>query len=135
MRLTLDTVVRKGRLVADDERYHIHDYDLDGLTVSPTELKRGKETRGLLHSSNAEVYFFPGGDAEMEVGEDRFKIYRGAVMIPKGEVHRVINRSLTSDLLSASVFPGRREDSRARYERSLVGRGKRAAPSRRAPKS
>ena len=115
MRLTLDTVRTKGRLVADDERYRIHDYDLGDLTVSVTELRGGKKTRGHSHDSNAEVYFFPGGTALMEVGDEKFEIRRGAVLIPKGEFHRVVNRSKTSDLLFVSVFPGKREQTNARY--------------------
>jgi mannose-6-phosphate isomerase-like protein (cupin superfamily) len=115
LHLTLDTVKTKGRLVADDERYRIHDYDLGDLTVSVTELRGGKQTRGHSHGSNAEVYFFLGGRALMEVGEEKFEIRRGAVLIPKGEFHRVVNKSKASDLLFVSVFPGKREQTNARY--------------------
>ena len=132
MQLTVDTVMKKGRLVADDDRYRIHDYNLDDLTVSVTELKRGKETRGHFHSSNAEVYFFPGGNALIEVGNEKFEVGRGAVLIPKGEFHRVVNKS-KRDLLFVSVFPGKREHTRARYDRSASGsRTHRAGSSARA---
>lgn len=133
MRLTLDTVKEKGRLVADDARYRIHDYHFDDLTVSVTELKRGQETRGHSHSSNAEVYFFPGGAAEMLVGRERFEVAPGAILIPKGAFHRVFNRSKTSDLLFVSVFSGEREHTRARYHRDVPRKaGGKAGPSGRA---
>ena len=130
MRLTLDSVKEAGKLVADDERYRIHDYDLGDLTISVTELKRGQETRGHSHDSNAEVYFFPGGRAIMEVGDERFKVDRGAVLIPRGEFHKVVNRSKRSSLLFVSVFQGRREHTRARYGRAAASaRARRVEPS------
>ena len=120
MRLTLETIRKQGRLVADTERYRIHDYDLGDLTVSVTDLKKGQETRGHSHASNAEVYFFDGGEAEMEVGKDRFEVDTGAVLIPQGEFHRVVNKSKTSDLTFVAVFSGKRELTRARYARGAV---------------
>lgn len=116
MPITLETVRSDGRLVADNERYRIHDYGLGDLTVSVTELKKGQRTRGHAHGSNAEVYFFPdGGDAEMEVGTERFEIERTGILIPQGEFHRVVNRSKTSDLVFVSIFSGKRNDTRAKY--------------------
>ena len=134
MHLTLDTVMKEGRVVADDERYRIHDYDLDDLTISVTELKPGKETRGHSHDSNADVYFFPGGKALMEVGDERLGVGRGAVLIPKGKFHRVVNRSTKSDLLFVSVFPGKREHTRARYDRAADSRSRRVGQPGRTPR-
>lgn len=116
MPISIETVRSKGRLVADDKRYTIHDYQLDDLTVSLTELKKGQGTRGHAHGFNAEVYVFPeGGDAEMEVGGERFEVGRGAILIPSGEFHRVVNKSKTSDLLFVSIFSGKRKDMKANY--------------------
>ena len=115
MLLTIDEVRSKGRLVADNELYRVHDYDLDDLTVSLTELKKGQGTRGHAHNSNAEVYFFPGGKAEMEIGDEKVDIDEGVVLIPKGEFHRVLNLSDDSELKFISVFQGKRENSNARY--------------------
>ena len=117
MLLTIDEVRSKGRLVADNERYRVRDYDLDDLTVSLTELKKGQGTRGHAHDSNAEAYFFPGGKAEMEIGDEKVGIDEGVVLIPKGEFHRVLNLSDDSELEFVSVFPGKRESSNARYSR------------------
>lgn len=126
MPITIETVKSKGRLVADDERYRIYDYRLDDLTISLTELKKGQETRGHSHDSNAEVYIFlGGGNATMTVGDERFQVDGGAVLIPRGEFHRVTNRSKMSDLLFLSIFTGRRTDTRAKYaggEANLPGR-------------
>jgi mannose-6-phosphate isomerase-like protein (cupin superfamily) len=126
--LTLDEVKSKGRLIADNDRYRVHDYDLGDLTVSLTELKRGQGTRGHTHSSNAEVYFFTGGRAEMEIGGEKFYVDKGVVLIPKGEFHRVQNRSRDSELAFISVFPGKRKDSNALYSRD--GEGSAAARDR-----
>jgi mannose-6-phosphate isomerase-like protein (cupin superfamily) len=116
MPITIDTIKSEGRLVAENERYTIHDYDLDDLTVSLTQLKKGKETRGHSHDSNAEVYFFPyGGDAAMAVGNEKFNVDHGAVLIPGGEFHRVVNKSKKSDLLFVSIFAGKRNESKAKY--------------------
>ena len=116
MPITLDAVKSKGRLVADNDTYKVHDFDLNDLTVSVTELKVGKATRGHSHDSNAEVYFFPAGsDAEMTVGTDHFPVNQGAVLIPKGEFHRVENKSSDSELQFVAVFAGRRSESKAKY--------------------
>ncbi len=123
MLLTIDEVKSKGRLVADNERYRVRDYDLGDLTVSLTELKKGQGTRGHAHSSNAEVYFFGGGKAEMEIGDETVGVDEGVVLIPKGQFHRVQNLSEDSVLEFVSVFPGRRKDSNARYSQSTEGGG------------
>lgn len=116
MPITPETVKSKGHLVADNETYTIHDYDLDDLTVSVTELKKGKATRGHSHSSTAEVYFFPeGSNAEMTVGEESFAVNRGTVLIPRGAFHRVANKSNDSELQFVAVFSGKRSESRAKY--------------------
>lgn len=117
----MEEVRSKGRLVVDNYRYRIHDYDLDDLTVSLTELKEGQGTRGHSHSSNAEVYFFTGGKAEMEIGGETFDIDEGVVLIPRGEFHRVQNRSTDSELTFVSVFPGKRKNSNARYSQDRRG--------------
>ena len=115
MRFNIDTVREKGRLVADNERYRIHDFNLDDLTVSLTELRGGQSTRGHTHDSKAEVYIFREGEGVMEVGSDSFEVSRGPVLIPRGEFHRVVNKSESSDLVFMSIFSGSRNGTRADY--------------------
>ncbi|MDE1853336.1 MAG: cupin [Thaumarchaeota archaeon] len=125
MPITLDTVKSKGKLVADNERYRVHDYDLGDLTVSMTELKKGQATRGHAHDLNAEVYIFPeGGDAEMEVGPERFDVHQRAILVRRGEFHRVVNRSRTSDLIFVSIFSGRRDATGAKYAPAQTNRSR-----------
>ena len=110
------TVETEGVLMADNERYRVHDYPLGDLTVSVTELKGGQETRGHSHPSRAEVYFFlDGGDAEMAVGGERFRVRQKVVLIPQGEFHKVINRSKSSSLRFVSVFSGNRREAKPKY--------------------
>jgi quercetin dioxygenase-like cupin family protein len=116
MPITIDTVRSKGRVVADDERYTVHDFDLDDLTVSLTELKKGQATRGHSHDGKAEAYFFLNPkDAEMTIGKESFSVGRGAVLIPSGEFHRVANKSKDTDLVFVSVFTGKRGDTGVSY--------------------
>lgn len=116
MAITIDTAKSEGRLVANNERYRIHDYDLGDLTISLTELKGGKATRGHSHDSTAEAYFFMGGgEGEMTVGGQSFDVRGGAILIPQGEFHKVANKSEDSDLTFVSVFAGKRNEGEAVY--------------------
>ena len=64
----------------------------------------------------------------MEIGGEKFYVDKGVVLIPKGEFHRVQNRSRDSELAFISVFPGKRKDSNALYSRD--GEGSAAARDR-----
>jgi mannose-6-phosphate isomerase-like protein (cupin superfamily) len=118
MPITSQTVATRGRVVADDERYLVHDYVLDDLTVSMTELRKGQETKGHSHESNAEVYvFFGGAKGRMVVGDETFPVTEGAVLIPKGKFHKVINESQGAPLRFLAVFSGARGEMNAKYSR------------------
>jgi mannose-6-phosphate isomerase-like protein (cupin superfamily) len=99
----------KGDVVKNDDTYLLKDNKtLKNLVVSSTELKPTKATRGHSHAGQEEVYYIVSGTGEMQVGDARFKIQGGdVVLIPDGEFHRVFNTS-NSPLYFVCVFDGKR---------------------------
>ena len=79
----------KGDVVKNDDTYLLKDNKtLKNLVVSSTELKPTKATRGHSHAGQEEVYYIVSGTGEMQVGDARFKIQGGdVVLIPDGEFH------------------------------------------------
>ena len=84
-----------GVVVKDSEVYTLEDNNLlENITLSKTTLKPGQETRGHFHNEQEEVYFFIQGEGEMILGEEKFEVKEGSiVLIPKGKFHKVINKS------------------------------------------
>ncbi len=99
-----------GEVVKDNETYVLKDNKtLNNLVLSSTDLKPGQSTRGHSHPGQEEVYYFVGGSGEMEVGEDRFQVQTGdVILIPDGAFHRVHNRRTDSTLYFVCVFDGKR---------------------------
>jgi|GEM_PF-200855 len=98
-------------IVKNDERYIVKDNTkLKNLVLSSTELNRGKSTSGHSHKGQEEIYFFIHGHGEMIVGEDRFQVEKGdVVLIPDGAFHRVINTQSPPRAHTTSRIP---EDNR-----------------------
>ena len=98
-----------GILVKDNDVYQVRDnQNLKNLVLSSTKLYRGQSTRGHSHAGQEEVYFFVQGTGIMDVGEDRFRVSAGdIVLIPDGEFHRVINDG-EMNLIFNCVFDGKR---------------------------
>ena len=96
----------KGVIVKDTEVYTLEDNNLlENLTLSKTHLKPGQETRGHSHESQEEVYFFTQGEGVMVLGDDKFDVEEGSVvLIPKGKFHKVINRSNAFPCAFVCVF-------------------------------
>jgi quercetin dioxygenase-like cupin family protein len=96
----------QGIVVKDTEVYTLEDNNLlENLTLSKTHLKPGQETRGHSHDEQEEVYFFIKGLAEMVLGEERFNVEPGSiVLIPKGKFHKVINRNDIFPCVFVCVF-------------------------------
>jgi len=95
-----------GEVIKENETYTLTDNNhLEHLTLSKTELNPGMNTRGHSHDSQEEVYFFNEGIGEMQVGEEKFKVEPGSiVLIPAGKFHRVFNESGKSNLSFVCVF-------------------------------
>jgi mannose-6-phosphate isomerase-like protein (cupin superfamily) len=113
---TLEAVRKDGILIIDNELYRIYDLHVNELTLSLTELKPGKQTRGHSHTEASEIYFFVDGSGKMQVGRQEYPVEKGSVLVvPRGEFHRVINLS-NSTLVFAAVFEGSRESKRYAYD-------------------
>ena len=80
-------------IVKNDSRYTVKDNTkLKNLVLSSTELNAGKQTSGHTHKGQEEIYFFINGTGEMIVGDERFPVEEGdVVLIPDGAFHQVIN--------------------------------------------
>ena len=98
-----------GDIVKDNETYLLKDNrTLNNLVLSSTKLYRGQATRGHSHAGQEEVYFFIQGTGIMDVGDQRFRVNAGdVVLIPDGEFHRVINDG-EMNLVFNCVFDGKR---------------------------
>ncbi|MDG7025944.1 MAG: hypothetical protein JRN11_04285 [Nitrososphaerota archaeon] len=102
--LTTGEIVFNGRLGAKNGRYRSISYDLAGRVASLNELKTGQGARGYVRRSN-EVYF-PGGRTGLKIVDGKADIEDGAVLIPKGDPHRVPNLAEDQELRFVPVFPG-----------------------------
>jgi len=109
MKLLYNSMDIGGEVVKDNETYLLKDNKtLKNLVLSSTCLHSGHATRGHLHAGQEEVYFFVSGTGMMIVGEEKFRVNPGSVvLIPDGEFHRVINDG-DSDLIFNCVFNGQR---------------------------
>jgi mannose-6-phosphate isomerase-like protein (cupin superfamily) len=98
-----------GEVVKQDDRYIVKDNKtLKNLIVSSTSLNPGKSTSGHSHAGQEEVYQFVFGTGEMEVGNDRFAVNPGdVVLIEDGVFHRVYNTG-EEKLYFVCVFDGKR---------------------------
>ena len=99
-----------GDVIKDNETYVLKDNKtLKNLVLSSTDLKPGQSTRGHSHAGQEEVYYFVSGHGKMEVGEKKFNVQGGdVVLIPDGEFHRVYNGSQNTPLYFVCVFDGKR---------------------------
>jgi mannose-6-phosphate isomerase-like protein (cupin superfamily) len=109
MRIKFDINDVGGEIVKDNETYLLKDNKtLKNLVLSSTELFVGRSTRGHSHPGQEEVYFFVNGNGTMIVGEQRFSVSAGdVVLIPDGEFHQVINDGGVN-LVFNCVFDGKR---------------------------
>jgi mannose-6-phosphate isomerase-like protein (cupin superfamily) len=99
-----------GEVVKDNETYVLKDNtELKNLILSSTSLKGGKSTRGHSHPGQEEVYYFVSGIGTMELGDNKFNVQGGdVVLIPDGAFHRVHNSSGSNELYFVCVFDGKR---------------------------
>src|SRR5919106_3022607 len=114
--MPLNAIRKEGVLIAENERYTIHDLKLDELTVSLTELKKAQETRGHSHADCSEVYFFTQGDGKIQVGNRTYYVGQGSVItVPRSEFHKVSNLG-EQKLIFITVFEGKRFSKNYDYE-------------------
>ena len=101
-----------SKVVKSNETYDVIDNtNLNNLIVSKTILHSGKETGGHNHSGQEEVYIFTKGNGEMIVGDNKYEVQVGdVILIPDGEFHKVWNTGFYAedDLEFICVFDGSR---------------------------
>ena len=109
MKLIYDQHDIGGEIVKDNETYLLKDNKtLNNLVLSSTKLYRGMATRGHNHVGQEEVYFFIQGTGIMLVGDEKFRVGVGSVvLIPDGAFHQVINDG-EMHLVFNCVFQGTR---------------------------
>jgi mannose-6-phosphate isomerase-like protein (cupin superfamily) len=91
-KIPLCEFTQKVEPVKNTEVYSIHDFPMEHLTVSMTVLHPHKETRGHSHDGIEEVYIFLKGSGLMQLGEDKFSVADGdLILIPSGYFHKVFN--------------------------------------------
>lgn len=107
MKLTTNNI--GGDIIKANGVYTVRDNkSLKNLVLSQTILHVGQETTGHYHVGQEEVYFFMYGKGMMIVGDDKFSVEGGdIVLIPDGLFHKVFNAG-ESDLIFNCVFDGKR---------------------------
>ena len=113
MKIKLDKI--DSTVIKSNETYDVIDNtNLNNLIVSKTILHAGKETGGHNHSGQEEVYIFTKGYGEMVVGDNKYEVESGdVILIPDGDFHKVWNTtgygiSGYGDLEFICVFDGKR---------------------------
>jgi mannose-6-phosphate isomerase-like protein (cupin superfamily) len=98
-----------GDVVRANAVYTVRDNKtLNNLILSQTILHVAQETTGHHHAGQEEVYFFVHGKGNMIVGNNKFEVVGGdIVLIPDGQFHKVFNTG-ESDLVFNCVFDGKR---------------------------
>ncbi len=96
---------KKVKPIRETEIYSIHDLVfLKNLNVSMTVLHPRKATSGHEHKKEEEVYVFFEGSGRMQLGEERFRVERGdIVLIKAGKFHKVFNTG-KRDLVFLCIF-------------------------------
>lgn len=96
------TIKANGVYTVIDNTYLKH------LVLSQTVLHVAQETTGHYHEGQEEIYFFMYGSGRMIVGDNKFEVAGGdIVLIPDGLFHKVFNTGV-SDLVFNCVFEGSR---------------------------
>ncbi|MCK4496752.1 MAG: cupin domain-containing protein [Candidatus Aenigmarchaeota archaeon] len=96
---------KKVKPIRNTNVYSVHDLVfLKNLNVSMTVLHPDKATSGHSHEKEEEVYVFFEGSGEMQLGEEKFGVEEGdIVLIQAGKFHKVFNTQ-KKDLVFLCVF-------------------------------
>jgi mannose-6-phosphate isomerase-like protein (cupin superfamily) len=105
VKFSIDDVRKVGKVVRESDVYTVIDVsNLEHLTASLTILHPGKETSGHSHEMADEVYFFLEGKGEIQVGQERYAVKKGdVILIPRGNFHKTFNHT-KSDIRFLCVF-------------------------------
>ena len=105
MKLDIKEFAGRVKPIIDNETYSIHDLEyLEHLNVCLNILHPGKETRGHEHDNSDEVYVIMDGEGEVQIGEKRFPVQTGDILLVKrGEFHKTFNTT-DEDLVYLTIF-------------------------------
>jgi len=106
MKINYKDFPKKVKAIRDNEIYSVHDLDyfLKKINVSMTLLHPKKATLGHTHDKREEFMIFLEGSGEMQLGEEKFKVEKGDIVLVKaGKFHRVSNHE-NRDLIFVCVF-------------------------------
>ncbi len=107
---SLNGVAMRNYVKQTDE-YDLFDYRLEGVTVSVTEIKAGKATRGHSHS-NAECYIFQD-DCVVRLGHKTYEVSKGQMLLVRpNEFHRVYAKP-GRPARFVCLFAGTRDEKKA----------------------
>lgn len=117
-------ILHSGTTVFDNDVYLVKDLYLEGLTLSLTELKPYKETRGHKHDDVDEIYFVKNGFGKIQLGADDVKemigVNKGSIiLVRKGVFHRVYNESAVM-LEFICVFAKKRSEVDYEYGKTTI---------------
>jgi len=106
MKFHIDGFTEIAEKIRSTDVYNVHDFQfLNKHVVSMTELHPGKETSGHAHAKEEEVYIFLEGSGEMQLGEEKFAVHKGdVVLIHGGKFHKVFNPKSSQDLKFFCIF-------------------------------
>jgi mannose-6-phosphate isomerase-like protein (cupin superfamily) len=111
-----------GEVVKKDYRYTVTDNtSLKNLVVSSTTMKANKSTNGHTHEGQEEVYMFIEGNGFMTLGDDKFMVQKGdMVLIEDGVFHKV--EAGPGGVYFVCVFDGGRhtEDTKMKEEADKI---------------
>lgn len=106
MKFTINDFTKIAEKIRSTDVYDVHDLQfLKNLTVSMTKLHPGKETSGHSHEKEEEVYIFLEGSGDMQLGDEKFPVTKGdVVLVPGGKFHKVFNPNGPGDLRFFCIF-------------------------------
>jgi len=118
--MTLDTTfshpsgIAMRNYVKQTEEYALFDYQMEGVTLSVTELHAGKATRGHSHD-NPELYIFQG-DAWLQLGKQKHQVSKGEMRLVEAGIFHRVHAPPGRPTRFIAVFQGSRDEKRATYK-------------------
>lgn len=105
MKIDIKEFAGRVKPIMDTDVYSVHDLEyLDHLNVSMTVLHAGMATTGHEHEGKDEVYVVVDGKGELVLGDKKFPIETGDIILIKGgQYHQTFNTT-KEDLVFLCIF-------------------------------
>lgn len=99
--------------ITDNSAYKVRDVYFTGTdgfvkwTMSITNLKAGRQTRGHDHPDKDEFCEIRSGDCIMTIDDEQYRLTAGKfILIERGKYHKLMNVSNTEECVFINYFPG-----------------------------